>query len=279
MSGPDRSTHEAKDGNHLALYDWEPAPGAPQRGVVIVVHGLGEHAGRYAQVAEQLSSWGFWVRGYDQFGHGDSGGPRGGLPQDSRLLDDLADMVDAMRQRMAPGVPLVLLGHSLGGLVVARFVALALRPVEGAILSSPALDPGLSRFQKMLLALLPRIAPNLRVGNGLNPAYLSRDPAVVHAYCADRRVHDRISARLAQFIASAGRATLALAGQWSVPTLLMYAGKDRLVDPQGSRDFANAAPQAVLTSVCFVAQFHEIFNEPEAPEVLATMRSWLDQRF
>ena len=279
MNAPVRSTCNAKDGNPLALYDWSSAPAVAQRGMVIVVHGLGEHAGRYAHVAEQLSSWGFGVRAYDQYGHGASGGPQGGLPQDTRLLDDLAEVVDATRQRMEPGAPLVLLGHSLGGLVVARFVSLALRPVDGVVLSSPALDPGLSPFQKLLLALLPRVAPNLRVGNGLQAQYLSHDPAVVRAYRADPLVHDRISARLARFIAQSGRASLELASQWTVPTLLMYAGDDHLVSPQGSRDFARAAPQAVVTAVCFGTLFHEIFNEPQASEVFATLRQWLDQRF
>jgi len=247
--------------------------------VVIVVHGLGEHAGRYTRVAEQLNAWGYFVRGYDQCGHGESGGPPGSLPTDTRLLDDLADMVDAMRIRMEPAVPLILLGHSLGGLVVARFVSLNMRPVDAVVLSSPALDLGLNFFQRLLLAVLPRFAPDLRVGNGLKPQYLSHDAAVVRAYLADRRVHDRISARLALFMATAGRATLALAHQWKVPTLLMYAGDDRLVSPQGSRDFAQAAPEGVVFTVCFEALYHEIFNEPEAPEVFATMRAWLDQRF
>lgn len=273
------STFIASDGDNVVVQDWPLEPGEPVRGVVIVVHGLGEHAGRYNHLAEQLNDWGFFVRGYDQCGHGESGGPQGGLPNDTRLLDDLADMVDAMRARMEAGVPLILLGHSLGGLVVARFVSLALRPVDAVILSSPAFDPGLSLFQKLLLAVLPRIAPNLRVGNGLKPQFLSRDPAVVRAYCADPQVHDRISARLGLFIANAGRATLALARQWTVPTLLMYAGDDRLVSPQGSRDFAAAAPKDVVSTVCFDGLFHEIFNEPEAPEVFATLRQWLDQRF
>lgn len=273
------STFIASDGDNVVVQDWPLEPGAPVRGVVIVVHGLGEHAGRYSRLAEQLNAWGFFVRGYDQCGHGESGGPRGGLPSDTRLLDDLVDMVDATRARMEPRVPLILLGHSLGGLVVARFVSLALRPVDAVVLSSPVLDPGLNPLQKFLLAVLPRIAPDWRVGNGLKPRYLSHDPEVVRAYTADRQVHDRISARLALFIAQAGRATLALAGQWKVPTLLMYAGDDRLVNPQGSRDFTSAAPKSAVTSVCFDRLFHEIFNEPDAPEVLATLQQWLDKRF
>ena len=138
-----------------------------------------------------------------------------GCTTGTRLLDDLADLVDATRKRMADGEPLVLLGHSLGGLVAARFVSLHLRPVDALVLSSPALDTGLSGFQKLLLATLPRLAPNLRVGNGLDVQALSHDPAVVAAYQADPLCHDRISARLGRFIADAGPATLARAAHWS----------------------------------------------------------------
>jgi alpha-beta hydrolase superfamily lysophospholipase len=92
-------------------------------------------------------------------------------------------------------------------------------------------------------------------------------------------VHDRISARLARFIATAGPATVALAPQWKVPTLLMYAGEDKLVQPQGSRDFAAAVPTGVVTTHCFEGLYHEIFNELDAAPVFAALRQWLDQRF
>jgi alpha-beta hydrolase superfamily lysophospholipase len=148
--------------------------------------------------------------------------------------------------------------------------------VDGVILSSPALDPGLSAFQKLLVSVLPKIVPNLRVGNGLKPQYISHDPAVVIDYQADRLVHDRISARLARFIATAGPATVACAPQWTVPTLLMYAGDDRLLNAEGSRNFAAAAPKDVVTSVCFDALYHEIFNEYDARPVFAALKQWLD---
>lgn len=273
------STFVALDGDNLAVQDWPLEPGQQLRGVVLLVHGLGEHAGRYERLARQLNDWGFAVRGYDQHGHGESGGVRGGLPTDTRLLDDLADMVDSARASMARQTPLILLGHSLGGLVAARFVALALRPVEALVLSSPALDPGLTAVQKLLLAVLPKIAPNWRVGNGLDPSLLSHDPAVVAAYRADKRVHDRISGRLARFIAQTGPATAALAGHWSVPTLLLYAGADHLVNPAGSRAFAAAAPKSVVTARCFDTLYHEIFNELESEPVFAELKSWLDARF
>lgn len=273
------STFVAADGDNVAIQDWPLEQGSRLRGVVILVHGLGEHAGRYDHVARKLNDWGFAVRGYDQYGHGESGGPRGGLPTDNRLLDDLADVVDSTRARMDPETPLILLGHSMGGLVVGRFVSLAMRPVEALIMSSPALDPGLSAVQKLLVSVLPKIAPNLRVGNGLDASLISHDPAVVAAYQSDRLVHDRISGRLARFIAQEGAATVALAPRWKVPTLLIYAGSDKLVNPAGSRAFAAAAPKEVVSAHCFESLYHEIFNELNAEPVFAELKRWLDARF
>ncbi len=273
------TTFVASDGDNVVIQDWPLEPGVRLRGVVIIVHGLGEHAGRYDHVARELNAWGFAVRGYDQCGHGESGGAPGSLPTDTRLLDDLADIVDSTRARMDKHTPLIVLGHSMGGLVAGRFVSLGLRKVDALVMSSPALNPGLSAFQKLLVAVLPKLFPNLRVGNGLNASYISHDPAVVAAYQSDKLVHDRISARLARFIATAGPATVALAPQWKVPTLLMYAGDDRLVAPQGSRDFAAAAPATVVTTHCFEGLYHEIFNELDAAPVFAALRHWLDQRF
>jgi alpha-beta hydrolase superfamily lysophospholipase len=275
------STFTASDGDNLAVQDWPLPEGVARRGVVVLVHGLGEHAGRYDHVARRLNQWGFAVRGYDQYGHGESDGVRGALPSPTRLLDDLADIIDSTRARMERGLPLVLLGHSMGGLVAATFVAQIIRPVDALVLSSPALDAGLSRFQRLLLGVLPRIAPNLAVGNGLEVQAISHDPEVVRAYQSDPRVHGRISGRLAQFIADGGPAVVGQASQWHVPTLLLYAGADRLVNPAGSRAFAQAAPPAVVESHCFAPLFHEIFNEPEemSAPVFERLKAWLDQRF
>jgi len=273
------STYTASDGDNLAVQDWPLPEGVALRGVVILVHGLGEHAGRYDHVARRLNEWGFAVRGYDHYGHGESGGVRGALPNGMRLVDDLADLVDSTRMRMEEGTPLILLGHSMGGLVAACMAAQHGRPVDGLVLSSPALDPGLSAFQKLLLAVLPRIVPNLAVGNGLNPDLISHDPEVVAAYKADPRVHDRISGRLARFIADGGPWVVSQAPRWKVPTLLMYAGADQLVNPAGSRAFAAAAPKEMVTVRCFDDLYHEIFNELDAEPVFDTLRQWLDARF
>lgn len=266
-----------QDGAQLALYGWPLPPGQQARARVLVVHGLGEHAGRYAALAAQLNAWGFDVHAYDQRGHGHSSGLRGALPHPHALLDDLAQVVDHTRASGAPR-PLLLLGHSLGGLVAARFVSLRLRPVDGLVLSSPALDAGMSAFQKWLLAWLPKVAPRLRVGNGLKPRYLSHDPAVAQAYQRDPLVHDRVGVAMARFLADGGPATVAAAPQWTVPTLLMYAGADRLVNPDGSRAFAAAAPPNVVTTEPFEAMYHELFHELDRAQVFERLRRWLDTR-
>lgn len=272
------STFTASDGENLAVQDWHLPEGVPARGCVLLVHGLGEHAGRYDPLARVLNGWGFVVRSYDQYGHGESDGPRGALPHANRLLDDLADLVESARVRN-PGLPLILLGHSLGGLLAASFVARTLMAVDALVLSSPALATRLSPAQKMLMAVVPRIAPNLTIGNGLDPQYLSHDPRVVQAYLNDPRVHDRISGRLARFIADEGELVRARAAAWRVPTLLMYAGDDRMVDPEGSRMFAARAPRQHVTARCFDGLYHEIFNERDAQPVYDCLRQWLDARF
>ena len=260
------------------------------RGTIVIVHGLGEHIGRYAHVAASLNAGGWSVVGYDQRGHGASEGRRGRLGATDDLLRDLAVVVDAVRGAadfsapLAPLAPLVLLGHSMGGTVASRFVAGGLetptpawwRPVDALVLSSPALDLGMGPLQTAMLATLEPLAPNLGIGNGLKPAWISRDPAVVAAYIADPLVHDRIAPRLVRFLFDAGVAVRALAPGWIVPTLLLYAGNDRCVVPAGSAAFAAAAPKGVVTVRVFEGLFHEIFNEPEQAEVLSVLGSWLD---
>jgi len=273
------STFTASDGDNIALQDWPLPEGVALRGVVVLVHGLGEHAGRYDHMARRLNSWGFAVRGYDQYGHGESDGVRGGLPATSRLQHDLADVIESTSARLDRGVPLLLLGHSMGGLVASRLVVERNLPIHGLILSSPALDPGFSVFQKLMLAALPTIAPNLTIGNGLDPDFISHDPDVVAAYNADPRVHNRISGRLARFIAESGPMVLERAPHWTVPTLLMWAGQDKLVNPRGARAFAAAAPPGVVSAHCFDGLFHEIFNELDSESVYATLKQWLDERF
>lgn len=270
-------TLRASDGTEIHLRRW-PAAGAA-RGTVLIVHGLGEHIGRHADLAALLNGQGWNVAGYDHRGHGRSGGARGVIPAPDSLLADLALVIDAVRGAGA----FLLLGHSMGGLVAARFAAEALsaspaswsRPLDGLVLSSPALAPGMNAAQKLLLAVLAPLAPNLAIANGIKPGWISRDPAVVAAYVADPLVHDRIAARLVRFIVDGGVLVRSLAARWRVPTLLMWAGADLSIAPAGCAEFAAAAPPAVVTAQAFPGLYHEIFNEPERAEVLAHLTRWL----
>lgn len=245
------------------------------RGVALLVHGLGEHGGRHAHLARRLLQLGWRVLAYDHRGHGQSGGPRGVIPSDEALLDDLEEVLD----HLAPadeGLPLLLFGHSMGGVVAARFVAEGRRPVDRLVLSSPALDPGLGSAQRLLIRMARRLAPDLALANGLDPAGISRDPAVVEAYRNDPRVHDRITPRLAGFVMESGPKVLAAAPTWSVPTLVLWAGDDVFVGPEGSAAFVRAAPGGVVEGQVFPALRHEILNEPEREEVLAVLEAWLE---
>ena len=282
MRFPDIMT--AADGLELHMRHW--LADGPARGGVLVVHGLGEHIGRYVRVAADLNHAGWHVFGYDLRGHGRSRGARGALACVDDLLVDLAQVIDLVRAAVSG--PLMLLGHSMGGLIAARFVAEGAisgderaswyREVQALVLSSPALDPGMNPLQKLLLATLGTRAPGLAVGNGLKPAWISRDPAVVAAYRNDPLVHDRVTARLVRFIVEGGELVRQRAPAWALPTLLLYGGADRCVAPAGSAAFAAAAPQTLVRARRFDGLFHELFNEPERDQVLAELMAWCNEK-
>lgn len=271
------------DGLKLHTQTW-PTPASTAHGTVLIVHGLGEHIGRYEHVAAHLNAWGWNAVGYDHRGHGRSEGAKGRIEKWDDLLQDLALVVDAVRKETSG--PLVLLGHSMGGMVASRFVAEGVkaagsrpadwyRPVDALVLSSPLLAVDMTGFQKALLRVLGALAPKLAVGNGLKPEWVSRDPKVVAAYTGDPLVHDRLSPGLVNFFLEGGQLVRQSAPRWAVPTLLMFAGSDRCVAPAGSREFAASAPKAAVTTREFGPMFHEIFNEPEQAEVFAVLGQWL----
>ena len=279
----------ASDGLGLFLRSW-PRRGAP-RGTVLLVHGLGEHMGRYAHVAAHLSAAGWDVVAYDQRGHGTSGGKRGAIPNAHALTGDLARVVSAVRAAMSSAMPrreaadagkgshapLVMLGHSMGGQVAASFVLAHPDAVDALVLTSPALDASLGVLQRIQLAVGLALVPDVPMGNQLDATKISHDPAVVRAYLDDPLVHDRITARLAKSILDGGAAVRAGAAGWRVPTLLMWAGDDHLVSPRGSAAFAAAAPPTVVHAQCFDGLYHEILNERDAAPVFAALDAWLDR--
>ena len=242
-----------------------------ERGTVVIVHGLGEHSGRYAHVVEALNRAGWSVVTYDQRGHGRSPGKRGALPYDLALLDDLARILDGTHATKR-----ILLGHSMGGAVAARFVAEERGEVDALILSSPALKRGLKLIERIKLAVAGLVAPNVALNNGLDATKISHLPEVVHAYQTDPLNHDRVTPRLVKFILESGHVARARAKSWRVPTLLLWAGDDRLVDADGSRELARNAPRELVTAREFPGLYHEIFNEGD-PGVIDAVTDWLNR--
>ena len=270
-------TYTTIDHHTLARYDW-PVPTGSAKALVLLVHGLGEHMGRYQHVAFALQQAGYMVIGYDHVGHGLSSGKRGDTDTPDQLTEHLQHMVKEVKS-LHPRLPLVLLGHSMGGLVVQRAAASDRSLADAVVMSSPALATFANAVQKLLLATLPKWLPHLRVDNGLKLEGLARDAQVVRDYKHDRLVHPLISASLGAWIVQEGIKAVQQAEQWQVPSLLLYAGQDKLVNPQGSADFSKRASAEVLQSHCFNVMYHEIFNDPEKQVVLQKLIHWLNARY
>ena len=261
------------DGQRLYVRDW---PCRDARHAVLLVHGLGEHSGRYEALARWFNARGWAVRGYDQRGHGRTPGRRGALRRAGDLPDDLAAVYRDYAATL-PRAPL-LLGHSMGGLVALRAVLDGGVAPPALVLSSPALRAHTPRWLRRLARVLARALPDLPLHNGLPFAGISHDPQVVAAYRRDPLRTALITPRLADFIFRAGAACIDDAPRLRVPTLLLVAGSDRLVDPAGSRDFADGAwATQRLTTRFFDTLYHELFNEaePGRGQVLKQLGDWL----
>jgi alpha-beta hydrolase superfamily lysophospholipase len=269
----------AADGTPLFVTDWRPestdstdSANSPNGGVILM-HGLGEHSGRYQHVAQFFNAMGMSVRAYDHRGHGRSGGPRGDVPDSNVLLDDAQLVVDDFARQFS--IAPILFGHSMGGLIAARYAVERRSPLRALILSSPALAIALSGGQKLLLKVLGAIAPGLTLPNGLEQRYLSHDANVVELYGKDPLVHGKISARLLNCMLASMAIAQAQAASLAVPTLLLYAGDDRIVDASGSEMFGKSLPANSSESHVYPALYHEIFNEIGAEQVFGDMRNWL----
>jgi alpha-beta hydrolase superfamily lysophospholipase len=265
------------DGAELFLREWPVPDGVERRGSLLFVHGLGEHSGRYAHVGERLAAQGLHVRGYDHRGHGESGGPRGSVPHPDALLDDLRTVFDDLP---ADGDPPFLLGHSMGGATAARAATGGWVTPRGLILSSPALRISAGPLETGLLAVARRLAPDRAFPNRLPVGKLSHDPREVAAYKADSLNHDRITPRLYDFLVDAGAAARRDASRFTIPTLLLVAGADALVDARGARELSAALPAGVGTLHWYDGFYHELFNErePDRTLVLDDLAAWLEEQ-
>ena len=270
----------------VALSDWglrywrSWLPAAPTRAMVLV-HGYAEHAGRYDEMASHFARQGYAVYAYDQAGHGRTRGTRGHVDRFSRLLDELARFVEQVADEQ-PGLPLALVGHSMGGLVTAATAALRRPAVDRVVLSAPAVDLGGGGKRALQAALARAISPILpRFGQavGLDPRGLSRDPEVVRRYVEDPYVRDRMSSRFATGM----RATVSALGggrlrRSSGRCSCCTARRIRSCRGSGSERLPSRhSPPSIAPRSRFKLYpqlRHEIFNEPERERVWQDMNDF-----
>ncbi len=259
---------------------WRRAePLLPPRGVVLLSHGYAEHLGRYAHVIEHLTARGLAVAGVDHRGHGRSGGPRGHCLELGEMVTDLRTLAERAEQHW-PGVPRVLLGHSMGGLI--GFLYLLRHPdtVRAGMLSAPAfrVPDHAPRWLQAFARSLASVAPRIRFKSALAADALARDAAVGEAYVADPLVHRVATAGLVRAMHRGQAAARAGAPNLKVPVLIVQGDADRLVTPDGAREIA-ALIRGPHELVMLPGFYHELLNEPpaERAQVFALIDAWFDR--
>lgn len=271
-------TLRTSDVQALAWRAWVPND---PRGLLLFVHGLAEHSGRYQRTAEHFAGLGFACYGLDLRGHGASQGRRVHVAAFDDYLKDV-DAALALVGARHPGLPCFLVGHSMGGLITIRFVLAKPDAVAGAVVSSPLLAPhpsaAPSAVTRAAATLLSKFAPGLLMPSGLDSNALSRDRAIVDAYVADPLVSSKVSARWFTATMAAAAEARAQAPALRTPMLLMQSGGDRLVDPEATRRWAEAAPPRFLRFIWWEGFYHEMFSEPGRERVFDRVAAWLIER-
>jgi alpha-beta hydrolase superfamily lysophospholipase len=270
-------TFRGADGLLLHAHAWTAAE---PRAALLVAHGLGEHAGRYATLAADLVARGVSVYAPDHRGHGRSPGTRGHAGRFAELVDDFEAFRLHVAAGLPAGLPVFLLGHSLGGLVAIRHLEEHPEaPYAGAVLSAPLLGVALRppAWKTSLAGLLARLVPALRLRNGVDAADLSTDDAVVAAYRADPLVHPWITPRLYAEIQDAMRLAVERRERIRVPLLFVVPGEDRIVLAAATEEFARGAACEVEVRR-FPGFRHESLNERERATVVAGIAEWMAGR-
>ena len=248
---------------------WE-TPGA--KAAILIVHGIGEHSGRYVHVGDFLAARGFDVLAYDNVGFGQSEGPQAFVASFDYYTDDVQAL---LAERKELGVPVVLLGHSLGGLIAATYLVDDRPQPDLAILSSPALEAEVPKWQRYAAPIIGRFFPKLFIPNKIDGAVLSRDVAVQEGYLNDPLVIAGSTASLGRAIFATMPVTAAAIGKIQIPTYVLHGEDDELVPAKFSEPLA-ALPN--VTRRVWKGLRHECFNEPEQNEVMAEMTDWLDKQ-
>lgn len=272
------SSVTTRDGVRLQARRWGPT-GTPWA-TVLIVHGLSEHSGRYERLGGWLAAAGLDVHAYDQRGWGGSEGRRGDLRRWDDLLVDLAERLAGLRA--ASGRPLVLYGHSLGGLVSASYV-LSGRPLPDlAVLSAPGIASTHSRGLRLLAAVMGRLAPTFRPPPQHHPHLLSRDPAIGEAFRVDPLAVHNPTARFGALGFAAQRRTRGLLDQaiaagtpFPVPTLVIHGSEDGIVPAAATERFASFPN---VTRRVYPGIRHEAHNEPEGEQIAGEVVAWLREQ-
>jgi alpha-beta hydrolase superfamily lysophospholipase len=246
-------------------------------GVICIVHGLGEHCGRYETVAEYFNDLGYSVLSYDLRGHGQSPGKRGHAPSYETLLSGVERLLHYAACQY-PGRPRILWGQSLGGNIVMNYALRHNPDIAGVIATSPwlALNKEPVTIQRILLNGLRRVWPSFTVRTRINAADISQVPEEVAAYRNDPLNHDRISLAMYAGCSEAGRWAINHAADFPAPLLLMHGTADKITSLMGSRAFMDRAP-AHCTYQEWDSLYHELYREPEQENVLASMARWMEK--
>ncbi len=256
----------AADGTTIFRRTWDTAD---PKASMLIVHGLGEHSGRYDHAGAYFAGRGIATSAFDLRGFGQSEGHRAYVETFDRYLDDVEQQL-AWAGR--PGVPTVLLGHSLGGLIALSYAESDRSAPDLLVLSAPALAADVPVIKKVAAKLLSRVLPKLALPNDIEGEQLSRDPAVGEAYFADPLVHTKTTARLgAELFAAMDRAAARL-DRLFVPAFVIHGGADTLVPPTASAPLANLAN---VQRRLFPQFRHECFNERDKEEALAAVADWV----
>ena len=276
---PGEWTVRAAGGPALFARSWPPP--TPSHAAILIVHGLGEHSGRYDWTAAGLNDAGFTVHALDYRGHGRSEGGRVHVDDIDDYVADVRAALDEVRRRRPRG-PVFLLGHSQGGLIALKLALDDPAAMTGLVVTSPflAVHPTSrpSAFVRAMAKVMRPLAPRLPMPTRIDVRMLSRDTRVGEAYAPDPLVSHAASAGWLHAIQRAQRDVRARASQLRVPTLLMAGGADRLVDPEAARAFARDAPREVLELVWWDGFYHEILNDLGREDVLAKIVNWLNRQ-
>jgi alpha-beta hydrolase superfamily lysophospholipase len=256
---------------------WEPD--RKPKAMVVLVHGLGEHSGRYQHVAEFLNQQDYIMAGFDLRGHGRSEGMRGHAPSYRAIMDDIEHFIQEVKKRY-PQLPCFLYGHSLGGNLV-LFYELDRHPnINGIIVTSPGLGTAypVPKAKLFFGKILYYLWPSLQMNNGLDPKALSHDPEIEKAYTHDPLVHHKISASLGLDLINNGEWIISHASEFNLPLLLMQGSADRIVNPEKTCLFAEKVPADLITFKYLENYRHELHNDEGKEEVFKYMLSWLNKQ-